>query len=349
MSLVTKKYLVFPHIYIIIFKKFISSSYLYVILLSGMNNKVFCEVINLKRKGWFIPVLVFFTCIIALVFYQNNRNHQVLATTSESSPVLWQEDITDINKLMFSQGNIKITAIRLEDSWHVLDNRNVYEADSVYIYNILSGLVSPKLNSLVDPDPTDMSLYGINDYSRKVTLYDKDDNQYEIVCGDSFDGNHYYVLIDNNIYTLSKQCFDIMNQNIFVWRNKNILSFNESDYSKIYISYNNSLHTLIPSKNNEASGWKCDTLDAHTVEDILTYLKGLRVDDFLVDHPDQTLVHKYGLSQPSVKFTLYKKDGKVVTLSFGEVSKKDNLIYAMLSTSSTIFTLPYVDTPLINE
>lgn len=305
--------------------------------------------INLKRKGWFIPVLVFFTCIISLVFYQNNRNHQVLATTSESSPILWQENITDINKLMFSQGNIKITAIRLEDAWHVLDNKNVYEADSVYIYNILSGFVSPKLNSLVEPNPKDTSLYGITNYSRKISLYDSDDNQYEIVCGDSFDENHYYVLINNNIYTLSKESFDIMDQNIFVWRNKNILSFNQSDYSKIYISYNNTLHTLIPSKENGASTWKCDTLDPNTIEDVLTYLKGLRVDHFLIDNPDQTLVYKYGLSQPSVKFTLYKKDGKVVTLSFGEISKKDNLIYAMLSSGSTIFTLPYADTPLINK
>ncbi len=309
----------------------------------------FYEVIKLRRKGWFIPVFVFITCIIALVFYQNNRTHQVLATTSDSSPILWQEDITNINKFVFSQGNLNITAFRYEDTWRVVSSKDSYEANSVYIYNILSGFISPKINSLVDPNPKDISLYGINNYSRKITLYDNDKNQYEVICGDSFNDNYYYVLINDSIYTLSKEYFDIINSNVFVWRNTNLLSFNENDYTKIYISYNNSLHTLIPSNKGTESPWKSDTLDANTVEHILIYLKALRVNDFIIDNADQVLVHKYGLSEPSVKFTLYKKDGQSVTLNLGKASKDDNIIYAMLSTSKTIFTLPYVDTPLIDK
>lgn len=303
----------------------------------------------MRRKGWLIPVLVFFICIVVLIFYQNNKTSELLATPSDNTPILWQENITDINGLTFIQGDTTITATKVKGIWHVFDNKGRYEADSTYIYNILSGFISPKLHTLEDPDPKVLSLYGISNYSKKIILYNNNNHSYEIICGNTFDENHYYVCINNNVYTLNKEYFDIIDEDIFKWRNKNILNFNEKDYAKIYVSYNNALHTLIASENDTGISFVCQSLSSDQIEDLLTYLKALRVQDYLIDHPDDLLISQYGLDNPTMKFTLYSKSGKAVTLSVGKTSRDDNIAYAMLSSSKTIFTVLYVDNPVFSN
>ena len=147
----------------------------------------------MKRKGWFIPILVFVLSFSILFFYQKFQNPVSLATTTELSPILWSKASADIHKVIYSSGGKQIEVVRQNDKW-VLSHLNNQYADDLYIYSILENFSQPVFEKVIEINPTNLDLYGIDEDSPTLTLYDADDHEYTLIKGNARDDLTDYVM-----------------------------------------------------------------------------------------------------------------------------------------------------------
>ncbi len=192
----------------------------------------------MKRKGWLIPILVFIFSFSILFFYQKTQNTVSLATTTELPPILWSKMPTDINKVIYSNGDKEIKVTREDDKW-VLSNLNNKYADNLYIYSILENFTQPIFEEVLEMSPTNLAQYGIDENSPKLTLYDNDSSEYTLIKGDSIDTlTHYvYAPLSNTVYSMKNDSFSSLKSNETDWLNKQLLAFDLSSVSKISFSF----------------------------------------------------------------------------------------------------------------
>ena len=124
----------------------------------------------MKRKGWFIPILVFFVCTWLLIVYQKSTSEPYLAQTSNLAQLPWDKESAEIEKVVFSAHSSVITAKRTQNDWFLIEPLEVM-ADPTYVYNVISRFVSPGLIHTVASEVEDPTAFGIYEYSPSISLY----------------------------------------------------------------------------------------------------------------------------------------------------------------------------------
>lgn len=303
----------------------------------------------MKRKGWLIPILVFFISIGFLFFYQKIQNTDSFADTTTMPPILWSESSSDITKVIFKQASHKIEVSRSGDEWF-LSTPLTDKADALYVYNVISAFTEPMFEQVIEISPTNLTNYGIDELSTTITLYDQDQHEYVLIKGNSVNelSDYVYSPMSDTVYTMPKTAFQNISTDITKWRNKELLSFNKSDVKKINISYNNNSYVLLPTVENGNISFSNPKLQSNFISSFISLLETAKIQNFVTDEADATILDAYGFSNPSLKTTIYLKSGSTLSLTFGSTLKDENICYIKRGESSSIVTIPYLDLSSLN-
>lgn len=296
----------------------------------------------MKRKGWLPPILVFLICLTCLLWYQNSQHATFLASTSDLPQLPWSKEVSDITKVEITLSDKTISVNRQENNW-VITAPLASNANNTYVYDVISMFNNPTFNTTVETTITDLKLYGVDDFSKSITLFDTKGNAYEVICGKEADASSYYVYVPiaHSIYTMDKKAFDTISLNLTDWRDKNYLYFNPDSTSKIVIGINGMAHTILKENINNKAVFTSDTLLVEQVDNLLLFLKTSKVQDFVIDHAPLHIIKAYQLDNPTIRLNIYSDSGKVTSLSISSSASNGNVFYVMLSGSNNIFTIPY--------
>ncbi len=297
--------------------------------------------IPMQRKGWLVPILVFFISIICLLFYQRNNVTDSLATTTNLPPILWSKSIADITQLAYSEFGSTLEAIKTEEGWS-LTTPITTSADSLYIYNILAYFCEPKFTEVIDFTDHHLLDYGIDSSSPTLTLYDGD-NTYRLIRGYSLDEEHYYVYSpdSNMVYSMEKSSFDSLQISLNTWRNKQLLSFKKQEIQEVVVEFNESTYVIKPHFENGVLTFKSDTLSNSLVSSFINFLEGTTIKDFITDAITPTLAENYGITRSTTTITITLVNGKQTTLTFGNILEDEHICYVHVHNSSSIVSIPY--------
>lgn len=297
----------------------------------------------MKRKGWFVPIIVFFICMGFLFAYQQNQFSSSHATPSDMPPILWSTTPDAIKKIIVKENGKTIEAVKKDLDWKLVSDTYT-NANDFYILTILSNFKEPKLLSVVTSDNSNLAEYGIDQFSKTIILYDENDNAYELICGDLASSNSYYVYspFSGSVYTISKETFDAITSHPLDWRDLNYLYFDKKSTSKISITYQGEDHIIeaIPSANNNVT-FTSTTLSKESVDAFILFLESTRIKGFITDSATENVLSTYGFDNPIFKIAIANTDGKITTINIGSMSVEENLGYITLNSGKAIFAIPY--------
>lgn len=298
----------------------------------------------MKRKGWFIPILVFFLSLSVLFFYQRFQSSVSLADTTAFPPILWSKTPTDINKVIYADGTKKIESILQEDKW-VLSNLNNKYADDLYIYSILENFSQPIFEEVIEIAPIDLTKYGIDQDSPKITLYDTKDNEYTLIKGNSINSltDYVYSPLSHTVYSMLGTHFANLSSNETDWLNKQLLDFDLANVAKISFSYKSIQATLTPSLVNNEVVFTSPNINDSLADEFVHFLQSSKIQQFITDNAPDHVLNVYGFNTPSLKCTIYLNSNTTLSLVIGNINEDENICYATVNGTNNIVAIPYFD------
>ena len=303
----------------------------------------------MKRKGWLIPILVFVVSFVSLIFYQKRQDINSFADTTNMPPILWSKSVADVTKIIYEHSGDKIVASRNGDDWFISEPVEA-QGDALYIYNVISSFKEPLFEEIVEASPSDLTIYGIDELSSSITLYDKEGHEYVLIKGNITPNglNHYvYSPLSNTVYTMPQSAFGNIKSDVNSWRNKELLNFKKEDVTKIQLTLHGQSYTIHPntanSEQTDLVSFEAQGLDTNITNTFVSFLETTKIQKFITDNPDNTILEAYGFNASSAKVTIFLKDGSTLGLTIGNVIKSDNMCYAKCDDSDSIYAITYFD------
>lgn len=302
----------------------------------------------MKRKGWLIPILVFVVSFVSLIFYQKRQDSNTFADTTNMTPILWSESVADITKVVYKHSSEQIIASREGDHWFISEPINA-QGDALYIYNVISAFKEPLFEEVIEVSPTNPEIYGIDELSSSITLYDNEGHEYVLIKGNSMNSlsDYVYAPLSDTVYTISQTVFSTLKSDINSWRNKELLNFRQNNVQEIQLTLSGQTHTILPeyagTEPQTQLFFKAQNLNVATTTNFVSYLESSKIQKFITDSPDSSILDAYGFTNPSAKIKIILNDGSTLGLTIGNVIKDENMCYVKLDDSNSIFGITYFD------
>ena len=232
----------------------------------------------MKRKGWLIPILVFSIFILFLFSYQQRQDVVSFADTTTLTPILWRKNSADITRVVYSSQGKTIDAYRENENWIISDSKQ-RSADALYIYNVITPFMEPLFEQMVEKDPTDLTLYGIDERSASLTLYDTQEHEYTLKKGKmaTKTSTYVYAPLTNTVYTMNPSAFDKISISPDEWESKKLITFEMEDVAKINLVYKGNYATLFPIKDEKGIVFTSPKLDNTLVNAFINFLETTRI------------------------------------------------------------------------
>lgn len=243
------------------------------------------------------------------------------------------------------------TTSRTEKIW-VSD---AFQPEQSVVNDILYGGTYATTRKLIESDPVNLSIYGLDD-PISVTFIDKSGKSQTIEVGDATPtGDDYYVKKGDGkaVYTLARSLAGYLTPSRFSLVSKQLYhkdGLSEEDMTELTFYRDNELVFSAYLKEAPVNWLITEPLEiSANLQNLDRFLRGLSqleatgiVDDLSAD------LEKYGLDKPRCAFS-YTLDGQSYVLKLG--NKKDSVYYAMLEGKNYVFTvyadnLNFLDTPL---
>ena len=298
----------------------------------------------MKRKSLIIPIFVFIISFTVLSFYQKSQNNVTLASTTDLPPVLWSKTNADISKVVYRISDKKIVAERKESDWF-LSNINNKKADSLYIYTTITSFLEPHFKEVIELNPKDLTLYGIDATSPVLTLSDMEGNEYSITRGNNInkDLTYVYTPVSDTVYTMERDLFDPLSLNQEDWFNKDLLNLKIEDVHKVTFSYKGLETTLLPTQTEKGITFSSPHMNDALSEKFISFLENSKIEQFITDNASAHILQVYGFNNPSLRCTVYLSSGDTLSLIIGNIKEDENICYAMVNHNNGIVAIPYFD------
>lgn len=258
------------------------------------------------------------------------------------------EDLRDRSVLRVQSGDIaqftlknpsgEIALAKDSSGWNVTKPAKT-AADADTVNELLAGLTTAKMDSVVSEKPEDLGKYGLASPGLAVTTLDNKGNRQTLIVGKK-DGDTYFArdLSRPMIFRINEDLFKKLSENFQDLRDKTVLHIAEDQIDRIELQ-NPGGTTVIYRKEPGKEDWAfaapaSEKGKAAASWKILSPIQDARADEVL-DHASAAVAAS--LAKPAIEVTLIDKDGKKTTL---DVSKPDGaFVYARTSASPVTFKL----------
>ncbi|MGL4362343.1 MAG: DUF4340 domain-containing protein [Cellulosilyticaceae bacterium] len=294
----------------------------------------------MHKKSWIVPIIVLFLCSTFMIAYQKNSDFNTYATSIEKRQISLNKSSSDIHSLNFSFGDFSIDVSRIDSDWILSDSNNV-SAESSYIYSIINSFITPGTLHLLDIDTTDLSPYGITDFSPQITFCDENNTPYTFIQGVEYSPKEYYTYnpMTDALYTISKTAFDQLSRKSTDWLSKDYLNFNPEFIDFIELTYNDDIYTLRTNPIHNIKTFESSTLNVDDVQKIVSFLETTRASSYISTNISEQIYTSYGFAVSPLSIRIVKTDGSEELFLMSTTFLSDNGFYMMSVNDQTLFTI----------
>lgn len=227
--------------------------------------------------------------------------------------------------------------MKMEDNgdWILEDTDYPYKftPNSYQLNVIATSMGRLKADHKVEAKDKDLSKYGLDTPATLVChTADKDHTLY---VGESSATNEFcYVMLpdDDTIYCIDNNTGIELRGDLAKLCDPYILECKDNEIKRFALTHNGEVEYDLSRGEDNTSIWSLNgpetdvSLDAITINTILTNMVRIETNDFVCFTKDENELAKYGLDDPAYVFTVETSD-KTITLEFPEISEEDEKVY----------------------
>jgi len=216
-----------------------------------------------------------------------------------------------VKKLELTVDKSKAVAEVVDGNWKITQPAE-YKADKDKITHIFTELDVTKIKEFVEEKPEDLSKYGLDNPSIRLTLWVGEDMaQRTLLLGKTDEAKKgIYAKREgaDNVFLVPDDLTKDFPKTVMDLRDKTVLAFEKGDVKKIQLKRGDV--DLVAEKVGEKE-WNLTQPesvkgDESAISDMLTELRGLKVKEFTNDQPAD--LASYGLNEPRITVNLWEKD-----------------------------------------
>lgn len=293
------------------------------------------------RKSWIIPMVVLVLSSILLFSYQKNAYNTTYALSQTKTTFTMTNKSSDFTQVEYTWPNHHITAIRNGTSWK-LTAPTLSDADGAYMYDLINAFISPGNIHFVQDQPTDLTEYGINDYSPTIRFQTSSGQAFEFIQGKAANASFYYAYspLTDTLYSIDKKCFNLLSKDLSHWLSKNYITFDPTCTEQVTLTSNGQTHILLPSRIHNTIQFKSSTLSDKDVSSIINFLQTTKALTFITTNASSQVIQSYGFNEDALHINVTTTEGDVTSLTLSNTFSNGGSCYVLLQPSNTIVTVP---------
>ncbi len=293
-------------------------------------------------KKLIIPAIIFLLLGIYFYFYEVKEGQKrKIAKEKEKKVFVFMPQNTE--ELQFKTKGETILITKEKGQWKV-KKPIVANSDNESIEETLMILKNVEFERIIDEYPDNLKKYGLNSPSLEITIKEKDSPQSKrVILGNKNPtGTYVYLKKENSpsIMLLDTRIKDILDNDLYYYRDKKIVKFKRKDIKRLCLKYNDGKAELAL---DEKGDWRIiDPIgakaDGKRIESLLEGLLNSKVQEFIEEDTDD--LNKYGLAHPMKEITFFT-DQRDVELSLLLGNKKETSVdtYAKLGNAKNVFLI----------
>ncbi|CAI2719072.1 DUF4340 domain-containing protein [Nitrospina watsonii] len=294
----------------------------------------------MKFRGTLIWIAVFvaLAAYVGLVELPSGKKEREEKNRAEK---LLLFENAEVEALTLERGAETIEVKRLDtDSWQ-LEQPLKAKASHSAIDPLLHELETARHSRIVEQQPEDLALYGLDAPTLTATVHLKGGTKQSLMLGDASPiGHARYVKVDGDeaVY-LSMLDMRVVNKSANDLRDRTLFRFQTAKVQRFEVRYQDEAETFVKEGDRWRLSGKVNGLaDTDEVMNFLNAVQTSSAMDFIVEQPGD--LGLYGLQTPRIVFNA-SLDGdadKTVILRVGALHKKEQH-YAQLSETGNVFTI----------
>lgn len=248
---------------------------------------------------------------------------------------LWTVDAKDVEEAIFKRKADTVHVKREGNGW-VLVKPVTAKGDKGAVEDIVTNLVTAKVDREIDPNPAKLTDFGLDLPAAEITVNVKGKAEaLELLLGDRNPTGAWVYAKEKAkpaVFVLSELTLRDATKPVSDFRDKTILAFNRGEVTRVDITHRGQL--LSAERGEDPTQWKVVKpapykTDWDRLSDFLDKLQFAKVKEFLTGAPKSRA--PYGLDQPT-RVTLWtgkEKDRTSKALLLGKLDPAKNGVYAM--------------------
>lgn len=254
------------------------------------------------------------------------------------------------DKSIFSFSSAAITRIQIKRYEHPLDlvrekeewkvsGKVQAKADKDAVLAFLRAVQFSRVKEFVNENPDSLQPFGLDKPTTSFTLEDENKKTYSIDIGLVEDNIYAKKINAAGVFMVDAKFLNTLEKRSIDFLLKTLIEFEEKDVTEINIqSEQETVQAIRIEKNKWAIKSPKETpADMATIKSLLFDLKEARLIKFIKLFVDAT--KEFGLDKPKRSFSLQMKDGKSVTIQFGNANLNGDQFFAKRTGESAVFSI----------
>ncbi|MGI6189114.1 MAG: DUF4340 domain-containing protein [Caldicoprobacteraceae bacterium] len=306
-----------------------------------------------KRQRNAIALVVALALLAGVYLYITNRPKAEPEDDSDEQIEISKFDKDSIVKMVLESAEGTLTLEKADDKWTVDYSRPV-ELKETAVDDIAYSFSSLYAERMIDENPEDLSVYGLDKPAVKATAYLKDGTVRVLYLGNKTPaGNTYYLMAegDPKVYTVwmnhgehfQYKLADIMEKKLteidtieltyLKIEGKNIRTIeieSRPDQTEEEAQFNIGIWKMVQPYSNPRS------VSTDKFEKVLDAISALSIEDIIEDDPAD--LSKYGLDDPAFELIVKDKEN-TLHLYFGDETEDGEDVYFKTANDNIVYTM----------
>ena len=291
------------------------------------------EASTMKFKGTVFMAAVFLSLIVYYFFVDLPAEQKEKIAKDHAEKLIPVEEKKVVEFSLSSNGEPVYLKRKAQHKWDLIRPFQT-SGDSTEVESFISQIKSLKKIRVVEEQPKDLSIYGLNPPYAKIYFKFENKSEETLLVGNEtpLGGSLYFKRENHPSVLMAASSLSNFEKSSYSFRDKTLLNFNTGSIQKIQVL--RETNSLQLKKTGEA--WEI-LGDIHTQGDkdaIMNFLQSVqfsRVKEFINESPDS--LQPYGLSAPKLKLIL--ENDKTHILSLGNL-KEGKGYFARVNDSKNI-------------
>ena len=273
----------------------------------------------MKFKGTALMAVVFLSLIVFYFFVDLPAEQKEKIAKDHAEKLIPVEEQKVVEFSLTSNGEPISLKRKTQHKWDII---RPFQAlgDSNEVESFISKIKSLKKIRVVEEQPKDLSVYGLNPPYVKIYFKFKNKSEETLLVGNEtpLGGSLYFKRENHPSVLMAASSLSHFEKSIYSFRDKTLLNFNTGSIEKIQVlRETNSLELKKTGEAWEILGDIHTRGDKDTIMNFLQSIQFSRVKEFINENPDS--LEPYGLSAPKLKLIL--ENDKTHVLSLGNLKE----------------------------
>jgi hypothetical protein len=286
----------------------------------------------MKWRSSIIYLVVFLLIGGYFYYFEVIRKDQKIAAEQESKRV-FHFKVDDISSIEITSKDKNTVLLKKEKEWKVVSPIQV-DADRASLDGVIASLSNLDIEREVDPAPTDLKPYGLQDPALKIR-FQVGGKWEEVLLGNKNPaGDDYYFKTGDKpaVGLVAAGNWSVLDKGVDDLRRRELFSFQQDDVQGIHVAWQDG-KTMDVEKQQDGS-WKAPdnprmVIKKSKIDNIIEQIKWLRALKFIDNDP--TKLDGSGLDPALVTIDLKLQNNQTVNVRIGRKDKNDKQLTALSS------------------